>query len=316
MPLCKNPYMVGPIPAPCGQCHPCTVNRKRLWQHRILLESYSHENTAFVTLTYDDENLVFQNEKTGEFTHPTLAPSHITNFLKRLRRAIDPKRIRYYAVGEYGDRSWRPHYHLAIFGYEPCWYGQTRKDRHAQGKSCCPPCDLLLKTWGKGGIDNASIEDASAGYIAGYVTKKLTKKDDPRLDGRLPEFSRMSRKPGIGALQIENIGDALFTEFGKDALTEHGDVPISLTHGNKSLPLGKYLRDKLRDEIGVNDATKEKAKEAYQTELLAMWADYLNDPEIPEEKKLSLKKHIQDRDHQKILNMETKHNIKKRSKLL
>ena len=316
MPLCENPYMVGAIPAPCGKCTPCLVNRKRLWTHRILLESYAHEHSAFVTLTYKDEDLVFQNEKTGEFGLPTLAPSHVKNFIKKIRRAVEPQRLRYYAVGEYGDRTWRPHYHLALFGYEPCWHGGTRKHKHEKGQSCCPPCDLLYEKWGKGGIDNAIIENDSAGYVAGYVTKKLYKADNPLLDGRYPEFSRMSRKPGIGAQNISLLADALFSEFGKEALTEHGDVPVSLTHGKRQLPLGRYLRDKLREAIGSNDVPKELAKQEYEQEMLSMWADYLDDPQIPQEKKLSLKHFIQDQNAQKILNLTTKHNLIKRRKTL
>ena len=158
--------MVGQFPAPCGKCVPCIKSRKNKWKHRILFESNDHEFSSFVTLTYDNDHLRFQNEKTGEWTLPTLVPSDVRNFLKRLRRAVSPTRIRFYACGEYGDRNWRPHYHLALFGYEPCYRGQTDKRRHSQGYSCCPPCDLLREKWstgrGKnkknlGAIDNAPL---------------------------------------------------------------------------------------------------------------------------------------------------------------
>lgn len=311
MPLCKNPYMAGSIPCPCNKCIPCLINRKRLWAHRIILESYSHEHSSFITLTYDDDNLYYNNG-----LHATLNPKHLQNFLKRIRRAVSPTKLRFYAVGEYGDKSWRPHYHLALFGYEPCWRGETRKDYHAKGRSCCPPCDLIKSKWEYGGIDNARVESDSAGYIAGYVTKKLTKKEDERLEGRHPEFSRMSRKPGIGALNIDLLAETLFSQFGKHALTEHGDVPTSLTHGKRQLPLGRYLREKLREGIGSDDKPKERAKEAYQAELLSLWKDYLNDEDVPKEKKLSLKAFIQERDKQKILNTESRHKLNKRSKTL
>ena len=317
MPLCKNPYMVGSIPCPCNKCIPCLINRKRLWTHRILLESYAHEHNAFITLTYTDENLCFKNPKTDEeLLHSTLNPLHLKNFIKRLRRATDPQRLRFYAVGEYGDKSWRPHYHLALFGYEPCWYGSTRKDKHAKGKPCCPPCDLIFNKWKFGGIDNATVENDSAGYIAGYVTKKLTKADDTRLLGRHPEFARQSNRPGIGALCIETLADTLFAKFGKNALTEHSDVPLSLTHGSRSLPLGRYLRGKLRDSVGVNEATTERTKNAYQEEMLSLFQAHLSDPQVPPEKKLSFKKFIQDQDAQKILNIETRHKLNQRKRNL
>ena len=83
-----------------------------------------------------------------------------------------------------------------------------------------------------------------------------------------------------------------------------------------TIPLGRYLRDKLRDAIGVNDATKELSKKAYQEELLSMWLDYLNDPQVPKNQKLSLKQFIQQRDKQKILNSQSKAKLKKKGKTL
>lgn len=330
MSLCENPYMCGGVPCPCGKCIPCLINRKRLWTHRILLESYSHDHSSFITLTYDDKHLDYENPDLDAYydlSCPTLNPAHLRNFIKKIRRSVSPQRLRFYAVGEYGDRSWRPHYHIALFGYEPCWRGETRKDLLAKGKSCCPACDLLYKKWGKGGIDNARVENDSAGYIAGYVTKKLTKKDDTRLEGRHPEFSRMSRRPGIGALDIDLLSESLLSEFGHNALTEHGDVPTSLRHGERQLPLGKYLRQKIRQKMNfeefVNIHTGEikngpqlKALFAYEEELQKLFKDNLQNPEIPQEKKLTLKKVIQERDAQKILNIKTRHKLKKRSKRL
>jgi hypothetical protein len=309
--------MIGSFPAPCGKCIPCLINRKRLWTHRIILESYKHESSSFVTLTYSDENLEFRNEKTKqELLESTLSPTDLKNFIKRLRRSNPQVKLRYYAVGEYGDRSWRPHYHIALFGYEPCWHGGTRIDRLKKGKSCCPPCDKLYAKWGKGGIDNARIENDSAGYIAGYVTKKLTKDTDPRLNGRYPEFSRMSRKPGIGANAIEDLAETIFSKHGKLTFTEYGDVPISLKHGKRQLPLGKYLREKLREAIGSDDLPKEMSLQAYTEEMLLMYKDYLDDPEIPKENKLGFKQFIQQRDAQKIENIEKRSQLNRKVKSL
>lgn len=332
MPLCKNPYMAGNMPCPCGKCMPCLINRKRLWTHRILLESYGHEHSSFITLTYSDDNLYYNNS-----LHPTLNPKHLQNFLKRIRRASDPTKLRFYGVGEYGDKSWRPHYHLALFGYEPCYRPTgTRKDLLAKGQSCCPPCDLIQEKWsigrGKnkryiGGIDNAKVENQSAGYIAGYVTKKLTKSDDPKLQGRHPEFSRMSKTPGIGAIEIEKIAIALQSQFGQSMLTEHGDVPVSLNHGARSLPLGRYLRDKIRDLMDFEEvydihtgelkyAPKVKATEEYKTEMLSMWLSSLKDEDIHPKNKVTLKHLIQHQDKQKIINLEQRTKLRQKEKKL
>ena len=240
-----------------------------------MLESYSHENNSFTTLTYDPENLTHINEKTGEICDlPTLVPSDLKKFMYRLRQQIKPKRIRFYGVGEYGDKSSRPHYHLALFGYEPCWHGSTRKDRHYQGKSCCPPCDTILKSWTNpktkrpyGGIDNAYITPESAGYIAGYCTKKMTNTNDEHteklLKGRYPEFARMSNRPGIGGNSIDSIARTLEKQHGHYALTENGDVPISLNIGKRSFPLGRYLRQKLRDRLDIPETVKQESIKLY-----------------------------------------------------
>ena len=305
----------GFYPCPCGKCDLCIKSRKNKWKQRIVFEEFAHENSSFVTLTYTEENLRFYNEKSNEFTPPSLVPSDLQKFLKRIRRASNPTKLRFYACGEYGDRNWRPHYHLALFGYEPCWYGQTRKHKHARGESCCLPCDLLKEKWGLGAIDNAPINDQTASYIAGYVTKKLTKASDPILEGRYPEFQRMSNRPGLGAHAVEPIAEALFTSFGKNMLTDTGDVPHYLLQGGKKLYLDRYLRNKIRDAIGVNDETIQKTKDNYEKELLSVYASILYDPTI-EKKPHSLKKYIQDRDAQKILNIKTLSNIKKRSRNL
>lgn len=331
MALCKNPFMAGSVPCPCNKCIPCLINRKRLWKHRILLESYLHQDNSFVTLTYDEKTLYYKNDKTGQqCLEPTLRPRDLKNFLKSIRKSFAPNRLRFYGVGEYGDRSWRPHYHLALFGYPSCLRGGTRHDRHANGQSCCPPCDDLLKAWGKGGIDNACLEPESAGYIAGYVTKKLSNADDDKarklLNGRYPEFSRMSNRPGIAAGVVDKLADALSSDFGDLMLTEHGDVPTSLFHGDRSFPLGRYLRNKLRKKLNLEEvmdettgefkyAAKERTLQAFKTELQTMFVDAFKDEERKKQP-LTLKHLISDRDGQKILNIETKHNLKQKAKIL
>jgi len=105
--LCNKPYRKGNAEFGCGQCMPCRFNRRRLWTARLLLEATQHENKSFITLTYNDKNAPKDH---------SLDPSHYKNFIKRLRKAIYPKKIRYYLVGEYGDHTQRPHYHAALFG--------------------------------------------------------------------------------------------------------------------------------------------------------------------------------------------------------
>lgn len=146
--------------------------------------------------------------------------------------------MRFFGVGEYGERGGRPHYHAAIFGLRP-------DDE-----------DLLDKAWQSLGDDcygarpgftyHGQLDADGAAYVAGYVVKKLTKADDPRLSGRAPEFALMSRRPGIGLASIQDFVQVLETREGAIYLGRYKDVPKAFTCAGRHLPIGNYLRQKLR----------------------------------------------------------------------
>lgn len=241
MMLCRNPYINAAGAAfPCGQCKPCRLNRRRMWEHRIMLESFCHGDNAFITLTY--KYVCFSNDGL-----PNLVPKHLQDWLKRLREAIAPKRIRFYGVGEYGDGVppdyvERPHFHVIIFGMPTCLRGRTLRlpesGTRARWADCCDMCRLVGSTWGLGDVDLGTCTSDSASYCAEYTVKKMTKHDDIRLLGRHPEFCRMSLRPGIGAEFMWDVA----SEVMHYAL----DVPTSLAHGKGRKPLGRYLRAKLK----------------------------------------------------------------------
>lgn len=256
--ICTKPFVKGLHAFPCGQCDPCRANRKKLWTHRIHLESLNHEHNSFVTLTYLPDAEPLSPSNLG-----TLLPSHLTNFLKRLRRSYEPLKLRYFAVGEYGDASFRPHYHLALFGFPVC---HRRRTEHRLS-TCCPVCDLLASCWDFGAVDSRPLEVGSARYIAGYVTKKMTKPDDERLKDRHPEFTRMSLKPGLGALSMEDIAANLLSAEGGRVVALQEDVPTSLMMGSKPFPLGRYLRRKLREQLGLPPGAPPEVLQKWEAEM-------------------------------------------------
>lgn len=193
-----------------------------------MLEAQMHPVNSFETLTYAKTN-----------PSGSLTKSHLESTLNRLRahynrRSITPPR--YYGIGEYGEQTSRPHYHIAFFGISP---------DHS---------DLLTRAWEgidtssgyePGHIDHGQLEPQSAAYITGYLTKKLSR-DEYDYAGLEPQFALMSLKPGLGLPWLPHLFEALTTRDGATYLRTHQDVPTSFSIGGRSLPLGAYLRQRLR----------------------------------------------------------------------
>lgn len=250
--LCKKPFHKDGLQHGCGQCLPCLINRRRKWSHRLMLECALHKTSAFVTLTYERLPLC-----------ESVCTRHVQLFLKTLREKLAPQKIRFFAAGEYGDpqkglREWNPHYHLALFGYPPCQYGQP-----VGTKQClCPSCRLIFESWKKGRTFNGSLTPDSASYIAQYVTKKMTNKHDPRLLGRSPEFARMSNRPALGTGAMKNIANIVQgNSFALDDITSSGDVPNHLMVGMKKLPLDRTMKNKLRLFLGREEGLPDELLE-------------------------------------------------------
>ncbi|AXH77265.1 MAG: replication initiator protein [Microviridae sp.] len=226
-----------PVIIPCGMCLGCRIQRARTWALRCVHESKGHTFNSFVTLTYDDQNLP-GNEAIEKLT--------LQRFFKRLRKAGFV--FRYFAAGEYGSASNRPHYHVIFFGID------FHEDRRLYKKSETGnlyTSEQLTKIWGFGHAVIANFNYTTAQYVAKYIIgKKLGKdaSDHPayqRLDvstGEIfqvsPEFVLMSRRPGIGSEWYDKYStDAFPSDF--------------LIHDGKKFSVPKYYVNKLEktDEI-------------------------------------------------------------------
>jgi len=187
----KNPYAspsptrVG-IQVPCGQCIGCRLERSRQWAIRCVHEAYGSEDNAFITLTYASEHLP---------PGGSLQKNHFQKFMKRLRKAISPKKVRFFHCGEYGEQNARPHYHACLFGYDfPDKILYTIRDECRLYRS-----PMLEKLWPNGFSTVGDVTFESAAYVARYITKKITGDlAEKHYQGREPEYTTMSRRPGIG----------------------------------------------------------------------------------------------------------------------
>jgi len=260
--LCRKPFVKGISSYGCGQCMPCRFNRRRVWTHRLMLEALVHTRASFVTLTYDKEHVPADG---------SLEPVQLQLFIKRWRKS-QAERQRYFAVGEYGDESWRPHYHMALFGYGGGVCSHLLKDS-------CEWCRPLREAWTYGACHVGELTHDSAQYVCGYTVKKLTKPGLSALEGRYPEFARMSLRPGIGAVAVGDVVSALQSEAGWQDIGSRSDVPEVLRHGRRSLPLGRYMRMKLRQSLGMFPKESDEAFYKRTQALLDLYKSYVTPEE-------------------------------------
>jgi hypothetical protein len=162
----------------CGQCIGCRLDHSLRWATRCMHESRSYESNSFITLTYSDEHLP---------RDMSLSLSEFQRFAKRLRKRLEPERIKIFHCGEYSPKrskfivpgttvdpsnateGQRPHYHAIIFGHDfpdkELW--SVRND------ICVYSSDTLADIWGKGFCTVGDLTFESAAYVARYTVKKL-----------------------------------------------------------------------------------------------------------------------------------------------
>lgn len=207
---------------PCGQCLGCRSEKRRQWAIRCTHEASLYEKNCFITLTYDDANLPKDQ---------SLVFEHLQKFMKRLRKSLYPKKIKYFACGEYGDKYKRPHYHAIIFNHDfglldqaPTNVGQSLlssmvKMNEGKRLNLIDSTDYgkvynsehLQKLWPFGFTSVAECSFLTCSYVAKYVTKKMTgPKQKDHYDGRLPDFGTMSKKEAIGKKWIEKYHTDVF----------------------------------------------------------------------------------------------------------
>lgn len=126
--------------------------------------------------------------------------------------------------------------------------------------------DEVQKCWPHGFTSLLPLEQGSAEYLAKYTLKHMTFDTDWRLDGYAPEFMRCSNRPGIGAPAVAVIAEQLKLEHGYD-IDKEKDVPKNLKMGRRSIILGRYLRRKLRSEIGFTPEYLEELKQEWVNDV-------------------------------------------------
>jgi len=192
---------------PCGGCIGCRLDRAAEWQTRLIHESKMHPLNCFLTCTYDDVHLP---------PGGTLVKKHFQDFMKRLRKHTNGG-IRFFACGEYGDTTRRPHYHAIIFGYD---FGDKRKYSKGSRGDYLYNSNTLNQLWGLGNCLIGAVSPDSCGYVARYIMKKvrgqMADEHYKNVDTRtgeiipiLPEYIHMSTRPAIGLNFYEKFKDEI-----------------------------------------------------------------------------------------------------------
>lgn len=155
---------------PCGKCNFCLETRRNEWTFRLTQEQKKASSSHFITLTYSPENLP---------TDLGLVKEHLQKFMKRLRK-VNTQKVRFYAVGEYGTETQRPHYHVIMFNLDEQLVPQ------------------LQSIWGHGFAYFGTVEIGAIHYVTKYHVNRFGE-----YHGRPPPFCHMSRNPGIGKNYID-----------------------------------------------------------------------------------------------------------------
>lgn len=218
---------------PCNRCPKCIARRTSAWSFRLMQEERQSSSAHFITLTYDTRFVPINN--TGLLD---LQKRDLQLFFKRLRKSQSDNRtsnIKYYAVGEYGGETQRPHYHAIIFNAQ---------------------LELIQPAWPLGNIFNGEkgVTGASVGYTLKYMCKNK-KQQKWWLAGRQKEFGVMSKGLGVSYLNKENADWHLADPEKR--------MYCNLTDGKK-ISMPRYYKDKLyyeQERANIRDACEIIANE-------------------------------------------------------
>lgn len=196
---------------PCGKCLACLTNKRNDWAFRLQQEHRASLGACFVTLTYHPK-----------FCPDGLEKTHVQLFMKRLRKRFG-KKLRYYAVGEYGtQKTQRPHYHIILFHYDQELRLSTTQ---------------ISKAWTNRKAESIGIVDIRPLNYARimYATKYVIDRGNENDNGRAKPFMLCSRAYGLGLNYLSD-GMADWHRKGKRNYT--------LVHGEKRR-LPRYYKEKL-----------------------------------------------------------------------
>ena len=254
-------YISDSVLLPCGRCIGCRLEYSRRWADRLMLERGYHNRACFITLTYDPkEEARLQklgvDPDTGELINSlSLCKRDFQLFMKRLRKHFDHVQIRFFACGEYGPKTLRPHYHAILFGVDFAEDVYSLKQKGPCGDQYFSS-PTLEKLWPYGFVSIGECSYESCAYVARYVTKKYKGEAAEFYSARNIEepFCLMSRKPGIASQYYEDHAEELL---------DKNQISIATDRGAKNIQVPKFYDSRFELDFPEQYVImKERRKEA------------------------------------------------------
>lgn len=292
------------IEVPCGRCQGCRLDRSRKWADRCLLELQYHDSAVFVTLTYNDiyvpKSTYYGSDDETLHMSYSLRKRDFQLFMKRLRKAFPGQKIRFFAAGEYGENTARPHYHAILFGLklddmvpfqktdQGFWYYRSESLQHVWShrlvdnlQGSVTPLAVYQPL---GDVIVADVSWNTCAYTARYCLKKLNGQDSEayRKFGVEPPFNLMSRRPGIGGQYFEDHPDCV----------EYQYINVSTEDGGRKIVVPDYFLRQLEktdpDTVArIRESRMQYAKANKEIKLSSTTKGDFEYAEVEENKKRS-----------------------------
>jgi len=216
----------GDLKVPCGRCIGCRLERSKQWAIRCVHEATLHKKNSFITLTFSPEALELRKNQWS------LNKTEFQKFMKRLRKKCG--KVRFYHCGEYGEMCGncqksryhcicgtrqikilgRPHYHACLFGYD---FPDKELYKQTDAGSRLYTSKILSELWPHGFSTIGDVTFESAAYVARYIMKKINGDlaenhyvQHQTGEILLPEYTTMSRRPGIGKDYLNKYFDDIY----------------------------------------------------------------------------------------------------------
>lgn len=238
---------------PCGKCPDCLRKRAIQWCFRLQQEQKYSISSYFLTLTYNNDNLPIH------LGTPTLKKDDLKKFLhtmrSRTKRIHSAKKqpdfqhygkrqelaeqayqahkgvpLKYYAIGEYGTKLDRPHYHAIAYNIPR------------------PLIEKLPEIWEKGHVKVGTVTPKSIRYVSNYIMHLNS------VEEKQKEFATMSNGLGVGYLH-------------DNEAVHRKQIDATVTYNDHKVPMPEYYRSKIYTSEERHYQAEKNEKESVQREV-------------------------------------------------